>query len=180
VLFVCKDDSWAITTQSSNVTGGGLDERARSLGLLAIETDGRDLVQTWEAVSKAIEHCRAGKGPVFLHATCVHLEGHFLGYQLLRVVRDPLREMPAIAGPLTRAFLHKDGQSLRLRLAGVGVIVSAMLDTLRDPRQDAANDPVVRARLALETDPVRLRELEDAIQQEISQILAIAMQENEP
>jgi len=55
-----------------------------------------------------------------------------------------------------------------------------MLDTLRDPRQDAANDPVVRARLALETDPVRLRELEDAIQQEISQILAIAMQENEP
>jgi TPP-dependent pyruvate/acetoin dehydrogenase alpha subunit len=180
VLFVCKDDRWAITTQSSNVTGGKLDERARSLRLLSIETDGRDIVQTWEAAYQAIDHCRSGEGPAFLHASCVHLEGHFLGYQILRVVRDPLREMPAIASPLTRAFLHKNGGSLRHRLAGLGVILSAMLDTLRDPRQDSANDPVVQARLLLESDPDRLREMEDAIQGEISAILKAAMQDFEP
>jgi len=180
VLFVCKDDRWAITTQSSDMTGGKLDERARSLGLLAIETDGRDLVQTWEAARQAVDHCRSGEGPVFLHAGCVHLEGHFLGYQLLRLVRDPLREMPAIASPLTRAFLHKDGGALRHRLAGLGVIISAMLDTLRDPRQDAANDPVVQARLLLRSDPVRLKETEDAIQREINAILETAMRGFEP
>jgi TPP-dependent pyruvate/acetoin dehydrogenase alpha subunit len=176
VLFICKDDRWAITTQSSAVTGGELDERARGLGLLAIQTDGWDIVRTWEAASQAIEHCRAGKGPVFLHANCVHLEGHFLGYQLLRLLRDPLSEMPTIARPLTRAFLHPDGQSLGQRLAGLGIVVSAMLDTLRDPRRDAANDPLVRARLALELDPDRLRELEAAIQQDINRILAAALE----
>jgi TPP-dependent pyruvate/acetoin dehydrogenase alpha subunit len=178
VLFVCKDDRWAIATQSSDMTGGEIDERARGLGLLAIETDGRDIVHSWEAASQAIEHCRAGKGPVFLHASCVHLEGHFLGYQLLRVVRDPLHEIPVIAGPLTRAFLRKDGQPLRQRLAGVGIIVSAILDTLRDPRQDAVNDPLVRARLLLESEPERLRELEVAIQGEISAVLEAAILEN--
>jgi len=175
VLFVCKDDNWAITTQSSNMSGGKLDERARGLGLLVIETDGRDIVQSWEAVSQAIEYCRAGKGPVFLHAGCVHLEGHFLGYQMLRFVRDPLHELPAIASPLARAFIHKDGGVLRQRLVGLRVIVSSILETLRDPRRDAVNDPVVRTRLLLGSDPDRLREMEDAIQQEIRAILETVM-----
>ena len=39
VLFVCKDNGWAITTRSPAVTGGDLVERARGFGLV----DGRRL-----------------------------------------------------------------------------------------------------------------------------------------
>ncbi len=112
VLFVCKDDGWSITTPSSAMTGGDLGERARGLGVRAVEIDGRDVDQVWEAAGQAIALARAGEGPTFLHARCVHLEGHFLGYQPLRVTRDPLREMPRITGPLVRAFTRPGGARL--------------------------------------------------------------------
>ncbi len=37
VLFVCKDDGWGITTQSEKVTGGNPNDRARGLGVPAVE-----------------------------------------------------------------------------------------------------------------------------------------------
>jgi len=87
VLFVCKDDGWAVTTQAERVIGGDLNERARGLGVPAVEVDGCDVVEVWEAAQPAIERARSGQGPTFLHARCMHLEGHFLGFQLLRMMR---------------------------------------------------------------------------------------------
>jgi acetoin:2,6-dichlorophenolindophenol oxidoreductase subunit alpha len=177
VLFVCKDDGWAITTQSPAVTGGNLKDRANGLGVPAIETDGRDVEKVWEAAGTAIDRARSGNGPSFLLAQCVHLEGHFLGYQLLRVTQKPLREMPGIAIPLTRSFLGPGSASLRERLAGLRLITSALLTTLRDPRRDSGNDPVVRTRRALESDTARLGEMEKRIEREISDVLSAALPE---
>jgi TPP-dependent pyruvate/acetoin dehydrogenase alpha subunit len=177
VLFVCKDDGWAITTRSVRVTGGDLDERARGLGVPAVDVDGCNVSAVWEAAGAAIERARSGLGPTFLHARCVHLEGHFLGLQLIRVVRHPLREMPGIAAPLVRSFLRSGGAAPRERLVGLSMVLAAVLSTLRDPRRDAANDPVRRARTALESDPIRLRELEDRIREEIGRVFASASAE---
>ena len=177
VLFVCKDDGWAITTQSESMTGGVLNERARGLGVPALEVDGCDISQVWEASEKAIARARSGQGPTFLHARCVHLEGHFLGLQQLRVVRDPLRELPGIVSPLTRSFLQPGGAIFRERLAGIKIILAAVFSTLRDPRQDSANDPIRRARTTLQSDPVRLQELEDQVAQGISNVVASVMAE---
>lgn len=177
VLFVCKDDGWAITTQSEQVTGGALNERAHGLGIPAVEVDGLDVSAVWESAHEAIENIRSGKGPIFLHARCVHLEGHFLGYQLLRIVRAPLREMPEITVPLTRSFLRPGGANLRERLSGLKTVIATVLSTVRDPRQDQTNDPVSHARAALQSDPARLRELEDQIEKEISNVLASALEE---
>jgi TPP-dependent pyruvate/acetoin dehydrogenase alpha subunit len=179
VLFVCKDDQWAITTQSNAVTGGLLRDRANGLGVPAIETDGRDVEKVWEAACPAIERARSGDGPSFLHAQCVHLEGHFLGYQLLRVTRRPFREMPAMAIPLARSFLRPSTASLRERLAGLRLVISTLLTTLRDPRRNSDNDPVMRTRNALGSDTARLREMEDTIEGEISAVLSTALQEHE-
>jgi pyruvate dehydrogenase E1 component alpha subunit len=177
VLFVCKDDGWAITTQSVKVTGGDLNERAKGLGVAAIEVDGRDVSAVWEASHAAIERARSGQGPTFLHARCVHFEGHFLGFQLLRIARDPLREMPGIAVPLTQSLLRPCGAALRDRLAGLRTVMASVLTTMRDARRDPANDPVARARLALQSDPVRLKELEDQVEKEISNVLSSALME---
>jgi len=176
-LFVCKDDGWAITTQSASMTGGELNERARGLGVPAVEVDGRDVSAVWEAAHAAIARARSGKGPTFLHARCVHFEGHFLGFQLIRIVRDPLREMPQIAVPLTRSFLRPGGAALGQRVAGLKAVLAAVLATLRDPRRDAANDPVRRARSPLLSDPMRLQEAEDKIEQEVGRALASALAE---
>jgi pyruvate dehydrogenase E1 component alpha subunit len=177
VLFVCKDDGWAITTQSERVTGGDLNERAHGLGIPAAKVDGCNVSEVWEASHSAIERARSGQGPTFLHARCVHFEGHFLGFQLIRIVRDPLREMPDIAVPLTQSFLRPGGAALRERLAGLKTVLAAVLSTVRDPRRDSANDPARRARTTLQSDPIRLQELEDEVEKEISNALASALVE---
>jgi TPP-dependent pyruvate/acetoin dehydrogenase alpha subunit len=171
VLFVCKDDSWAITTRAKGVTGGDLNERACGLGLHGIDVDGTDAAGVWEASRLAIERLRSGAGPVFLHARCVHFEGHFLGLQLIRIVRDPLREMPRIAIPLTKSFLSLGGAALKERLAGLQNVLATVFLTLRDPRRDPANDPLQHTRKSLLLDPVRLQELEEQVEKEIIQVL---------
>lgn len=177
VLFVCKDDDWSITTASEGLTGGDLAERARGLGVPVIKADGLDVREVWGACGPAIERARAGDGPSFLHARCVHFEGHFLGYQMLRAIRNPLKEIPKISGPLVRSFLHPRGAPLHERVAGLRTVIGAMLETLRDPRRDPGNDPVQRARGALLTEPERLQELESRIEKEMSQVLASALEE---
>jgi acetoin:2,6-dichlorophenolindophenol oxidoreductase subunit alpha len=176
-LFVCKDDGWAITTRSERVTGGELDDRARGLGVPAVGVDGCDVAEVWEAAESAIERARSGQGPTFLHARCMHLEGHFLGFQLLRMMRNPLREMPGIAAPLTRSFLRRGGAAWRERVAGLKQVLGAGPAIQRDPRRDLANDPVGRARSTLRSDPARLQEVEDKVKEEISRVIASALAE---
>ena len=177
VLFVCKDDGWAIATKSEEMTGGNLNERARGLGVPPLEADGLDVAAVWQATEGAIQRARSGQGPTFLHLRCVHFEGHFLGFQLIRAVRDPLREMPDVVIPLTKSFLHPGGSSLGERLAGLKAVIARILATLRDPRRDPANDPVKRARTALESDHVRLQQLEDQIEKDVNTALAVALTE---
>lgn len=177
VLFVCKDDSWGITTRSDKVLGGDLGERARGLGVPAVAVDGRNVADVWQAARAAIDRARSGHGPSFLQARCVHFEGHFLGFQLLRMVRQPFKEMPGVALPLTRSFLQPKGAPWRERVAGLKEVVTAVLATWRDPRRDLGNDPIRRTREALLTEPDRLRELEDQIEHEIGRLLALALAE---
>ena len=177
VLFVCKDDGWGITTQSEKMTGGSLEQRARGLGVPAVVVDGCDISEVWEAAHAAIERARSGQGPTFMHARCIHFEGHFLGFQLLRIVRNPLKEMSEIAGPLTHSLLRTGGASWHERIAGLKKVLAAVISTLRDPRRDSANDPVRRAHKILLSDPKRLKNLEDRIEQEICQVFESVLEE---
>jgi pyruvate dehydrogenase E1 component alpha subunit len=177
VLFVCKDDRWAITTATHVKQQAALTERASSLGLTAFEADGRDVLLVWDAANQAIQHVRSAGGPAFLHAHCVHLEGHFLGYQMIRVARDPLKEIPCIARPLAQSFLQPRGARLSERLVGLKTVVNAILENMRDPRNDPANDPVKMTRSQLSSDPQSLERLEAAIQSEIEAVLDASLRE---
>ncbi len=175
VIFVCKDDGWAITTQSGKLSGGTIKTRVQGLGIEPVEVDGTDVMAVKETARTAIEHARAGLGPAFLHARCVHLEGHFLGFQLLKIARDPLKEMPEIAVPLTRSFLKSGGAGLRGRADGLKEVLSVVLAALRDPRKDSAQDPVLCARNILNSEPGRLHEMEDGIKAQIGRIIESAL-----
>lgn len=177
VLFVCKDDGWAITTKSEVSTGGDLNARAHGLGVPAIDIEGCDVAKTWQAAGEAIERIRSGAGPIFLHARCVHFEGHFLGFQPIRIVREPLKEMPKVAIGLTKSVLRLDGATIRERLAGLKKVMSSVITTLRDPRRDPANDPLLHTRVVLQSDESRLKELEGRMERQINDVLETALGE---
>jgi pyruvate dehydrogenase E1 component alpha subunit len=138
VVFVCKDNRWAVTTRSGAMTGGGLRRRARGLGVPVIPVDGRDAVAVWHAAGRAVARARRGAGPTFVLARVERLEGHFLDDPLVRIATD-VRELRAEVVPLLRGLRGGAGASGwgRVRaLSGLTrTIGTAAFDGVR-PRRD--------------------------------------------
>jgi TPP-dependent pyruvate/acetoin dehydrogenase alpha subunit len=174
-IFVCKDSEWAITTQSQAMTGGTLGERARSLGMPAVEVDGTDVEAVWKAAREAVQRARRGDGPTFLHACCVHLEGHFLDDALVAATRRPVREMLPIAWPMARSFLRMKGAPLRERIASLRTVLATLAGAARDLSAVQERDPLESARRRLASEPERLQGLEAEVVYEIQQAVEAAL-----
>jgi pyruvate dehydrogenase E1 component alpha subunit len=174
VLFVCKDNAWEITTQFSTVSYGGLAERARSFGVTALDMDGSDVQAVWEVARQAIQQLRQGGGPFFMHASCVHLHGHFLGDQLMHLANDRLSESNTTTLPMVKSFLRRKGAPWRDRLQGVTHALT-MISHAPDRSALQKKDPLISTRLKLETDPGQLQEIEAEIQLEIQQAVQLAL-----
>ncbi len=174
VIFVCKDNNWAITTQASTAVGGNLSARAQAFGMTAIEVDGADVLAIWSAAEEALCHARAGKGPAFLWAHCIHLEGHFLGDGLLDMLRRPVYSFRKRIWPLLKGFFHRGGAAWGERIASMrqtlGMVFAAQGQTA------SGSDPLVRMRgLLIRKDPERLSELESETKGEIRKVVASAL-----
>jgi pyruvate dehydrogenase E1 component alpha subunit len=147
VVFVCKDNRWAVTTRSRTVLAGGLAARARGFGLPVTKVDGRDAQAVWRAAGRAVRRARDGRGPTFLVARVERLEGHFLGDPLVRVATHA-RAFTAEVRPLVGAVTRGDGAGTAARLRSLAgltrTIAAATSDTVR-PRRD----PLVRLRRRL-------------------------------
>lgn len=166
VVFVCKDNDMAISTASSTVTGGKLAARARAFGLLDYEVDGGEVEEVWEVAGKALQRTRKGDGPSFIHATCFHFEGHFLGDPLLRIARKPIKEMKEISGPLIKSATKRTGASIIKRADSIGSIISILGRTIKN-ELFSKKDPLTESRSKLEKETKRLQELEDDVRGEI-------------
>jgi len=76
VLFVCEDNGYSATTNTSETTaGGGPVARAQSLGLEAETRDGNDVVGV-DIVTKELIQRVKESGPHLLHLTTYRLGGH--------------------------------------------------------------------------------------------------------
>jgi len=158
LVFVCKDNNWAITTRSSSVTGGCLDRRARSFGMPAYRVDGTRVEKVWAAAERAVKKARAGKGPSFILARCPRMEGHFLGDPLLRVYSEPVRQTVELAPGLTRAMFSRPLSALLPRCGHLGYI-GRVIATLGGERYLRNLDPLCRsAKLLAEGTRSRLEE----------------------
>jgi TPP-dependent pyruvate/acetoin dehydrogenase alpha subunit len=144
VLFVCKDNSWSITTRSSAVTGGKLMDRARAFGLTAGKADGARVDDVHATAARLVARMRAGKGPAFLHAACYRPDGHFTTDVLVRLIRDPRREVREIAPPLIAA-LRAPGGSTGDRVAALATL-SWRIGALAAHHARGGRDPLARAR----------------------------------
>ena len=80
LLVLIEDNGFAISVPVEYQTPGG--NIARLLegfpGLLRIQVDGNNFVESFQAMSEAAEFCRRGLGPALVHATCVRLYSHSL------------------------------------------------------------------------------------------------------
>ncbi len=69
VVFFSQNNGWAISVPTeSQVAGGSVAARAAGYGMESLKIDGNDVEAVVLATRQAIEHARAGKGPVVIEA----------------------------------------------------------------------------------------------------------------
>ncbi len=168
LLFICKDDGWAIFTRTDSTSRSTPLERARGFGMTAISVDGNDPLSVWRAAGSLLATIRAGEGPAFLHATCTRPHAHFLGDPLLRMAKGKRRDG---LGSLVRSLTRIRGDSFRGR-ARTSAELARMLRQTAVDRDHSGRDPVdLTRRQLLEIDRVRVEQLE----QETAAALAAEM-----
>jgi TPP-dependent pyruvate/acetoin dehydrogenase alpha subunit len=177
VIFVCKDNDWEITTQFSSVARSDLSQRALGFGLPVLEVDGSDVEAVWRVAQQAIQRARLGGGPTFLHAACVHLDGHFLGDPLLQLASNPLHNLSTNLLPMLNSLFKRKGAPFGERFAGMNRMVK-MLSQAPTKRSVRQRDPLVQARLKLAGDNDRLQSIESEVTQEIQQVVEAALLPN--
>ncbi len=166
ILFVCEDNGIGISVETPR--RWIRDAFGNLAHLHYFEADG-ELEQMWDTCAGAIDFCRAGRGPVFLHLRCVRLWGHAgsdieTAYRALPEIvsserRDPLlgnaRRLieTGAAAPATLRNIVRDVRH-RVTAASVDASQRGHLDTLAEvtapmapydaPRCRAAADAALR------------------------------------
>lgn len=80
VIFVCENNGYAeFTPLSAHTKIERLAHHAKTYGIPAETVDGNDLFAVRAAMSKAVDKCRAGKGPIFVECLTHRMRGHYEG-----------------------------------------------------------------------------------------------------
>src|SRR6266516_4330327 len=100
-VFVLEDNKWAQSTPESHPSPlRNLSERAKAFGMKAIKADGQDVEAVFKATRQALDHARAGKGPVLVHLYTVRFSGHYIGDPHVYRDREAAKELRATRDPV--------------------------------------------------------------------------------
>ncbi len=113
IVFVVEDNEYAISVPVEVQTAGGNISRLVSgfPNFQFEEVDGTDPVVSYAAMKRAVAHCRAGKGPAFVHAHVIRPYSHSLSDDERLYRPDVERQRDAARDPINRMqmFLLREG-----------------------------------------------------------------------
>ena len=79
-IFAFENNGYGeFTAAKYSVGATSIAERARAFGMEAEQVDGCDFFAVHQAMTRALEHCRSGKGPYALELLSGRFLGHFVG-----------------------------------------------------------------------------------------------------
>src|ERR1700736_505537 len=113
MIFVVEDNGYAISVPVEVQTAGGNISRLVS-GFPDFhfeEVDGTDPVASYAAFVRSVAHCRAGRGPAFVHAHVIRPYSHSLSDDERLYRPDAERQADAARDPVPRLqmFLLREG-----------------------------------------------------------------------
>jgi len=113
VLFLVEDNGYAISVPvEAQTAGGSISKLAANFPHLAIEEcDGTNPLESYGALSRAVAHCRARRGPALVHAHVTRPYSHSLSDDERLYKKPEEREAEAHRDPIPNfgLFLVREG-----------------------------------------------------------------------
>jgi acetoin:2,6-dichlorophenolindophenol oxidoreductase subunit alpha len=147
-VFVCENNHYAESTPArQQLPIEDLAKRAVAYGMHSTTVDGQDVEAVLRAASRALEHARSGKGPVFLLAETFRLGGHYVGDPQVYRAKEEIEEVRETKDPLelTRARLDLSDDELEAIEREVEELVEGSVEFAKagtDPRPEDALENV--------------------------------------
>ena len=143
VLFVVEDNGYAISTPVEfNTPGGNISALVANFpNFYFAEVDGTDAAESYTAFTEAVAHCRARKGPAFIHGHVTRPYSHSLSDNDKLYRSKAELEADSLRDPLPK---------LQMRLLRDGILDAEGITRLEksvDEEVQAATDRVLRAPL---------------------------------
>ena len=146
VVFVCRNNGWAISVPREAQTGSAtIAQKAIAYGMAGVRVDGNDLLAVHAATRRARERAAAGDGPTLVECVTYRVEGHSTSddpraYRPSELVEPWRRKDPLLR---LRAFLERRGA-----LDGAGEARlrdearARIRDAIREAEQHAPKPPI--------------------------------------
>ncbi|HEY0081064.1 MAG TPA: dehydrogenase E1 component subunit alpha/beta [Pyrinomonadaceae bacterium] len=136
VIFLIEDNGYAISVPVEVQTAGGDISRLVSgfPDLYLQKCDGTDPVESLETIGRAVEYCRARRGPALVHATCIRPYSHSLSDDEKLYRPDEERTTDAERDPIKRfgALLVEEGFVTQDELQRIKEEVDALVSAAAD------------------------------------------------
>ncbi|WP_083507602.1 pyruvate dehydrogenase (acetyl-transferring) E1 component subunit alpha [Aureimonas frigidaquae] len=141
VIYVIENNRYAMGTSVSRASAEtNFAHRGISFKIPGIQVDGMDVRAVKAAADLAVEHCRAGNGPIILEMLTYRYRGHSMSDPAKYRTREEVQKMRAESDPI---------EQVRQRLVeAFGVsedelkdIDRAVRDIVQDAAEFAQNDP---------------------------------------
>ena len=80
IVYLCENNSYGISTSIHRITNTEtIAVRAKAYNIPGVTIDGNDVLAVYEAVKKAVEYAREGKGPSLVECKTYRHQGHYCG-----------------------------------------------------------------------------------------------------
>jgi 2-oxoisovalerate dehydrogenase E1 component len=146
VVYLIEDNGYAISVPVEVNTAGGSISRLVSAfpGLFVEEVDGCDLVASYGAMQRAVEHARKRKGPALVHAHVIRPYSHSLSDDEVMYRPAEEREADAMRDPVATfpVWLAEKGYATQEELLAIQaevdeLVLAATDDALAQPQPPA-------------------------------------------
>jgi 2-oxoisovalerate dehydrogenase E1 component len=123
VIFLIEDNGYAISVPVEKQTAGGdLSRLVQGFpGLLKIKCDGTDPLESYQAMRRAVDHCRSGNGPAFVHALVIRPYAHSMSddHKTYRSEQERREELERDPIPRFATYLIEEGHATEQELSGL-------------------------------------------------------------
>ena len=149
VVFVIENNRYAMGTSVTRAAAGAeeLYNRGQAYGIPGEPVNGMDVQAVREAGMRAVEWCRAGKGPYILEMKTYRYRGHSMSDPAKYRTREEVQEMRKTSDPIEQS---KD------RLLGSGIVGEKELKEIDRQVRQVVNEAAEFAQTSSEPDPSEL------------------------